>query len=959
MIRLLVLGGIALRNAAGAECRSVTAQPKRIALLAYLAIAGRQTPIRRDTILALFWPELDTERSRHALRQSLYHIRRELGNEVVRGNGDDELNINLDALSCDATDFYRALSVGAREAALDHYNGDLLPGLHIGGAPDFDQWVEVERGRIRDHAHQAAVALCAEAERRGEKLNAVRWARRAHQIVPFDEVTLRRLVELLDAAGEGPGAIMAFETYADRLERDLGLAPSAETIAVIKDIRARGRTPPTRKRRGPPAIVSPPAPSMATIRGAARAAVIPVLLIILGVGAAIWPRLQQSVSPGDESVIAIMPFHTIGASTDSVLLAEGIPELLTLNLQTHAGPRVVDSRVVRARWRRATLRANATTALAREVARSAGAGLVVEGTALRRDSTIVISARLLNVRSGAVLAKSLVESPSTDLVRSVTRLSANMMGTVLREDPRRLDLLANTPYDAVQHYLEGKAAARRGDHDRALVNLRRALEIDSTFALAALSLVDVVGWAGRQNEQPLYEQIAHSHRDQLGPRDALYLRAWTGQPVFPGQHPAGSLIEATEEAVAAMPDRPEALYMLGDRYYHRGEWEQISDAPRRSRTLMERARSLDPDFGPAREHLVELALLTRDAPAVRRELDLILEKEAGARRTPYIRWLAAQYLHDVGEQRRMRAALDTMNAQALSLIVQAAQEHAFGVDDAEHAARLRIDRAATEPELNAAKVQLEILLRNCGRHQAADSLRPLAAQPQTPTRELVRRLRFGMFADVPTENVMPAFQELVRRTRQPAQTDSQRIEQRRTVFATELWRLWHGDTTHTSTSLAALLAAGREPDQEATVMAATVRAMLEHLQASADRRAQRPALETLDSLTRYAVLDLVPQMVMLRILRENGMAQRGLKLSRQRLRGTGPTINVSARLYREEGWFAAALGDRAAASEAYRKYLALRAQSDPALQASVDSIRVQYQQLTRRRWLHAVIARFR
>jgi len=46
---------------------AVQRQPKRLALLAYLCLATRGGAVRRDTVLALFWPELDQSRARAAL----------------------------------------------------------------------------------------------------------------------------------------------------------------------------------------------------------------------------------------------------------------------------------------------------------------------------------------------------------------------------------------------------------------------------------------------------------------------------------------------------------------------------------------------------------------------------------------------------------------------------------------------------------------------------------------------------------------------------------------------------------------------------------------------------------------------------------------------------------------------------------------------------------------------------
>src|ERR1051325_4415557 len=102
MIRLRTLGALDLRDADGHECRGVLSQPKRVALLIYLALASSGSRQRRDTLLALFWPELDQEHARNALSQAVHFLRRSLGEHtVIVGNG-DELGLAKDALWCDA-----------------------------------------------------------------------------------------------------------------------------------------------------------------------------------------------------------------------------------------------------------------------------------------------------------------------------------------------------------------------------------------------------------------------------------------------------------------------------------------------------------------------------------------------------------------------------------------------------------------------------------------------------------------------------------------------------------------------------------------------------------------------------------------------------------------------------------------------------------------------------------------
>src|SRR2546427_9434823 len=90
MIELRMLGRLSLTGADGREVRGLLGQPRRLALLAYLAAASPQGFHRRDTLLALFWPELDQEHARAALRQALHVVRDALGGDAVTSRGDEE-----------------------------------------------------------------------------------------------------------------------------------------------------------------------------------------------------------------------------------------------------------------------------------------------------------------------------------------------------------------------------------------------------------------------------------------------------------------------------------------------------------------------------------------------------------------------------------------------------------------------------------------------------------------------------------------------------------------------------------------------------------------------------------------------------------------------------------------------------------------------------------------------------
>src|SRR2546421_2573395 len=98
MIRLRTLGAVDLKDSEGRELRPLLTQPKRVALLTYLALAGSSGFRRRDTVVALFWPELDEEHARGSLRQALRFLRRSLGEGIIVSRGEEEIGVDRGVL---------------------------------------------------------------------------------------------------------------------------------------------------------------------------------------------------------------------------------------------------------------------------------------------------------------------------------------------------------------------------------------------------------------------------------------------------------------------------------------------------------------------------------------------------------------------------------------------------------------------------------------------------------------------------------------------------------------------------------------------------------------------------------------------------------------------------------------------------------------------------------------------
>lgn len=235
MIDLRLIGTIQVRGNGPDAARAEVTQPKRLALLAYLVLAEPSGLKSRDTLLALLWPDADDGSSRHSLRNALHALRQSLGEDAIRTRGESWVGLDLDAIRCDVLEVRAHLAAGRLDEAVALYRGELMPGFHVSGAPEFDRWLEEQRADLTRAVRAAAwdhALACAGAG--GAELEAVR---RAVRLDPGNEPATRRLMMLLATAGDRRSAITAYQNLVDWFARELEAEPSAETRMLAEQVR--------------------------------------------------------------------------------------------------------------------------------------------------------------------------------------------------------------------------------------------------------------------------------------------------------------------------------------------------------------------------------------------------------------------------------------------------------------------------------------------------------------------------------------------------------------------------------------------------------------------------------------------------------------------------------------------------------------------------------------------------
>lgn len=652
MIRLHLLGAIDLRDENGREVGPVLAQPKRLAVLAYLAAASPRGPHRRDTLLGIFWPELDQDHARNALNKAVYFLRRFLGAAALISRSADELALNEAMVWADVRAFGSALEGERMEEALGLYRGDLLPSFFIPETPEFEGWLERQRARLRSRAAEAARLLTERHEADGRLTEAIDCARQAVELSNGDERPLRRLIELLDRLGDRAGALHAYDSFARQLATELEAEPSAETVALIERIRS-SRPPRSTSIVGPPlpeacgSSTSEPASALAEPGTPRRRRTLPVwgtAIAGLGVlGALAAMRLFRPAPPSalDANLVAVAPFDVLDPAF--ALWREGIVDILSRNLDG-AGPlRTVSPTVAIRRWR-----GRAEAGAAQALGRRTGAGLVVFGQLMGSGADSVrVRAILMNAGGGRTLGEVELRDATSQMDVLLGSLTLKLLQELGRHRPVaavRHSSIGTRPLPALKAFLRGEQFYRRLLWDSALAHYDHAIALDSGFGLAHYRMSQTLGWGSQRSAryrapEDYARQAALLNRGQTT-RDSLLMAEGAFGALLNFDDPAifaryRQHLAMLEQATRLYPGDPEVWYELGEVRYHLHLTDNVTLAEQLD--AFDRAIALDSTFGPAYEHTVGLALELGDPGRARRYAAAYLASAPGVVSAPNLR----------------------------------------------------------------------------------------------------------------------------------------------------------------------------------------------------------------------------------------------------------------------------------------------------------------------------------
>lgn len=235
--RLLLFDSARLLRGDGAIVAFPT---KGLLLIARLLLGSSAHSASRPALARFLWEEAEGEAGLSNLRQLLLRLRmrqKQLGlNFILEEAG--HVRVDATAVAVDVIEFQRLIDEGAAKnaaAVCDLYRGDFLADALIEGA-ECTTWLHAERARLKQSFAEALLRCIEQKRAEGDASAAALLAKRVLDIDPYQEAAARALML---AYAEGRRFMQARETYdrlRERLSRDLGERPEAQTEELARHL---------------------------------------------------------------------------------------------------------------------------------------------------------------------------------------------------------------------------------------------------------------------------------------------------------------------------------------------------------------------------------------------------------------------------------------------------------------------------------------------------------------------------------------------------------------------------------------------------------------------------------------------------------------------------------------------------------------------------------------------------
>lgn len=569
MLWINLLGGLYL-TADGRPLAGAAAQPRRLAVLALLTVAGDRG-LSREQILNYLWPDNDEERGRHALTQALYSLRKDLNADQLF-LGQQELRLNPDLIGSDYHAFHQAVRSHAPERAVESYQGPFLQGFHIPRADNFERWAEEQRDALAHEFGRMLELAATRATERKDHQTAVGYLKRRSAQDPLNAKVAVRLMEALFAQGAVVEALQHAKVHEAMVREELNLAVDPAVLALAERIRNAPRAAGPTVKQEPSSLPQddagqPVGPQLSAKAVSRQKKVLGLVAIAASAGvllALVYPRRHQPSDDSDPRPVIAVGRIADYAGTEPGKLGQPMEDMLATNLARGSGFRVISNARMLEVIRRLKGAGDSDTAVS-AAARQAGARELIDGALYALSGNRYrLDLRRIDLANGSVIRAYRVEG--ADLFALADSGTAGLVADVGGAAPRGPLATASTAsFKAYQFYEDGLRRFYDGEIVLAERLFRQALDEDSGFAQAAYYYAKATSSDSRTETVDRLRRAVELSRN-ASDRERLVIQAdWAANNYMP------SLAAIAETLMVRYPDEIDGYFyaaqsatLLGD-----------------------------------------------------------------------------------------------------------------------------------------------------------------------------------------------------------------------------------------------------------------------------------------------------------------------------------------------------------------------------------------------------------
>ncbi|MDJ0957891.1 MAG: BTAD domain-containing putative transcriptional regulator [Arenicellales bacterium] len=503
-------------------------------LLAILALSP-DFKSSRSRIIGLLWSARGNEQARASLRQSLWSLKKSIGNSVdgVLQIDRRHIGLNPNSVITDVTRFHQLIASPTKESleeAVELYHGDLLTGLEIRDRV-WQEWLTIERESLRTRVVKALRCLIDHYGAGSQSEQLIEAGQKLVKLEPFQEEGYRAMMRGYAECDQRAMALKQYERCRELLQNELDTSPDSATRHLFSQVKDGSIGTGQNDR-----VVT------SDIRSTSRFPLQPTSKV-----SQVLEELPRTGVNTSTPSILVMPFVNLSDDREQDYVARGITDNIIIALT---------------RFRELFVFAYKTSLATEDMFNAAtdaheqlGARYAVEGAVQKTNNRIRVSARLIDAQTGRHLWAQNYDRDLHDLLTvqdEITGLVVNsLIGTVEETDHRRT--LEKPPEElaAYDYVLKARVLLSRDRYIKTVEYeardyYRKALELDQNYA-------------------PAYAGLAVSYTNELH-------CTWCEQP----EQALSTIEKYANKALELDSTNSMARYALATAYYLRGEYERAN-----------------------------------------------------------------------------------------------------------------------------------------------------------------------------------------------------------------------------------------------------------------------------------------------------------------------------------------------------------------------------------------------